>query len=46
MAEQGAYALIGRVNTGVFRGAHTADPLIVDALTERIGRAAGIRLFT
>lgn len=46
MAEQGAYALIGRVHTGVFRGVHSADPLLVDALTERIGRAAGIRLFT
>lgn len=45
VAEQGAYALIGRVETGIFRGAHTSDPLLVDALAERIGRAAGIRLF-
>jgi hypothetical protein len=45
LAEQGAYALIGRVESGVFRGAHTSDPLLVDALAERIGRAAGIRLF-
>lgn len=45
IAEQGAYALIGRVETGIFRGAHTSDPLLVDVLAERIGRAAGIRLF-
>jgi DNA-binding NarL/FixJ family response regulator len=45
VAEQGAYALIGHVETGIFRGAHTSDPLIVDTLADRIGRAAGIRLF-
>jgi DNA-binding NarL/FixJ family response regulator len=45
VAEQGSYALLGRVETGIFRGAHTSDPLLVDALAERIGRAAGIRLF-
>jgi hypothetical protein len=45
VAEQGSYALVGRIETGIFRGAHTSDPLLVDALAERIGRAAGIRLF-
>jgi hypothetical protein len=45
LAEHGAYAIIGRVMGSVFRGVHTADPLTVDALAERIGRTAGVRVF-
>ncbi len=46
LAEHGAYALIGRSEGGVVRGLHAADPLLADLLAERLGRAAGLRLFT
>jgi hypothetical protein len=46
LAEHGAYALVGRCEGGVVRGLHSADPLLADVLAERIGRAAGLRLFT
>jgi hypothetical protein len=28
------------------RGLHAADPLLADLLAERLGRAAGLRLFS
>jgi hypothetical protein len=46
LAEHGAYAVLGRNEKGVVRGLHTADPLLADTLAERLGRAAGLRLFT
>jgi hypothetical protein len=46
LAEHGAYALIGRSEAGMVRGLHAADPLLADVLAERLGRAAGLRLFT
>lgn len=46
LAEHGAYALIGRSEGGVVRGMHAADPLLADLLAERLGRAAGLRLFS
>lgn len=46
IAEHGAYALIGRADGGVLRGLHAADPLLADLLAERLGRAAGLRIFT
>lgn len=45
LAEHGAYALIARQSAGALTGVHTDDPLVVDLLTDRIGRAAGLRLF-
>ncbi len=45
VAEHGAYALIGRTRGGVVRGIHAADPLLADLLAERLGRAAGLRVF-
>jgi hypothetical protein len=46
LAEHGAYAVIGRCEKGIVRGLHAADPLLADTLAERLGRAAGLRLFT
>jgi hypothetical protein len=46
IAEHGSYALIGRTEGGVVRGLHAADPLLADLLAERLGRAAGLRLFS
>ncbi len=46
LAEHGTYALIGRTEGGMLRGLHAADPLLADLLAERLGRAAGLRLFT
>lgn len=46
LAEHGAYALLGRVERGVLRGLHAADPLLADLLAERLGRAAGLRIFS
>jgi ActR/RegA family two-component response regulator len=45
LAEHGAYALIGRSQGGMVRGIHAADPLLADFLAERLGRAAGLRVF-
>jgi ActR/RegA family two-component response regulator len=45
LAEHGAYALIGRHQGGVIRGIHAADPLLADFLADRLGRAAGLRVF-
>ena len=45
IAEHGAYALLGRSAGGMVRGLHAGDPLLADLLAERLGRAAGLRLF-
>jgi DNA-binding NarL/FixJ family response regulator len=45
IAEHGSYALIGRSRSNVLRGVHSADPLLADLLAERLGRAAGFRVF-
>lgn len=45
IAEHGAYALIGRTEDGIIRGVHAADPLFADLVAERLGRAAGLRIF-
>jgi ActR/RegA family two-component response regulator len=44
VAEHAAYALLGRVDRGVVRAVHTADPLFVDLVTQRLGDAVGMRL--
>jgi DNA-binding NarL/FixJ family response regulator/GGDEF domain-containing protein len=46
LAEHGAYAFLGRADGAVVRGLHAADPLLADMIAERLGRAAGLRLFT
>ncbi|MFT3773798.1 MAG: hypothetical protein QM820_51155 [Minicystis sp.] len=46
IAEHGSYAFIGRSEGGTVRGVHAADPLLADLLAERLGRAAGLRLFS
>jgi DNA-binding NarL/FixJ family response regulator/GGDEF domain-containing protein len=46
LAEHGAYVLLGRADGAVVRGLHAADPLLADVVAERLGRAAGLRLFT
>lgn len=45
IAEHACYALIGRNQGGLVKGLHAADPLLADALAERLGRAAGLRIF-
>jgi DNA-binding NarL/FixJ family response regulator len=45
IAEHGAYALVARNVGGVVKGIHAGDPLLADLLAERLGRAAGLRLF-
>lgn len=45
IAEHGCYAMIGRTHGGLVKGLHAADPLLADALAERLGRAAGLRIF-
>lgn len=45
IAEHGCYGLIGRSQAGTLRGVHAADPVLVDALADRMGRAAGVRVF-
>jgi len=44
VAEHGAYALLGRVDHGMFHGLHAADPLFADLLVQRLGDLAGLRL--
>ncbi len=44
VAEHGAYALLGRVDRGVMRAVHCADPLFVDLIIERLGATFGQRL--
>lgn len=45
IAEQGAYAILGRSEGHVVRAVHAADPVLVDLLVQRLGEAAGVRLF-
>jgi GGDEF domain-containing protein len=45
IAEQGAYALLGRSEGHVVRAVHAADPVLVDLLVQRLGEVAGVRLF-
>jgi CheY-like chemotaxis protein len=45
IAEHGAYALVARNDDGLLHGAHAADPLLADIVAERMGRAAGVRVF-
>lgn len=44
VAEHGAYALVGRVDRGVVRAIHAADPLLADLLAQRLGQASGTRV--
>lgn len=44
LAEHGSYALIGKSDGAMIRGCHAADPLFVDLVAERIGRAGGVRV--
>jgi hypothetical protein len=44
VAEHGAYALLGRVERGVVRAVHAADPLLADLLAQRMGEASGTRV--
>ncbi|MEO7331666.1 MAG: response regulator [Minicystis sp.] len=46
IAEHGAYAFIGRSRGGMIKGLHAADSLLADCLAERLGRAAGLRIFS
>jgi CheY-like chemotaxis protein len=45
IAEQGAYAILGRSEGHIVRAVHAADPVLVDLLVQRLGEAAGVRLF-
>jgi DNA-binding NarL/FixJ family response regulator/GGDEF domain-containing protein len=45
VAEQGAYALVGRSDRRVVRAVHAADPLLVDLLVQRLGEISGSRVF-
>jgi DNA-binding response OmpR family regulator/GGDEF domain-containing protein len=45
IAEHGTYSLVGRSERGVVRGLHLADPLFADLVIQRLGDAAGVRLF-
>jgi hypothetical protein len=45
VAEQGAYALVGRSDRRVVRAVHAADPLLVDLLVQRLGELSGSRVF-
>jgi hypothetical protein len=44
IAEHGAYSLIGRVDRGIVRAVHAADPMFADLLVQRLGEASGVRL--
>ncbi len=45
IAEHAAYTLIGRADGEVVRAVHSADPLFADFIVERLGEAAGTRLW-
>jgi len=45
IAEHGAYAFVARNDDGLLHGIHAADPLLADVLADRMGRAAGVRVF-
>ncbi|MCS6899080.1 MAG: response regulator [Myxococcales bacterium] len=42
IAEHGSYALLGRVDHGIFQGLHAADPLLADLLVQRLGELLGV----
>lgn len=44
LAEHGAFAMVGRSDGRIVRGCHAADPLFVDLVADRIGRAGGVRV--
>jgi ActR/RegA family two-component response regulator len=44
LSEHGAFAMVGKRDGGMIRGCHAADPLFVDLVAERIGRAGGVRV--
>jgi DNA-binding response OmpR family regulator len=44
VAEHGAYALLGRVEHGMFHGVHAADPLLADLVAQRLAELAGVRI--
>jgi hypothetical protein len=43
VAEQGAYALVGRSEGPRVRAVHAADPLLADLLIQRLSQASGAR---
>jgi GGDEF domain-containing protein len=45
IAEHGTYSLVGRSDRGMVRALHLADPLFADLVIQRLGDAAGVRLF-
>jgi DNA-binding response OmpR family regulator/GGDEF domain-containing protein len=45
IAEHGTYSLVGRTDRGIVRALHLADPLFADLAIQRLGDAAGVRLF-
>lgn len=45
VAEHGCYVLLGRSERGgVMRAIHSADPLLLDLVVQRLGEAVGLRL--
>ena len=43
-AEHGAFGLVARSDGATVRGYHAADPLFVDLVADRVGRAGGVRV--
>jgi ActR/RegA family two-component response regulator len=44
VAEQGTWAYCARVSASIVLAAHSADPLLVDVLADRLARASGVKL--
>lgn len=44
VAEHAAYVMLGRAERDIVRAVHSADPLFVDLVTQRLGDALGMRL--
>jgi ActR/RegA family two-component response regulator/GGDEF domain-containing protein len=44
IAEHACYVMLGRVDRSTMRAIHSADPLLADLVTQRLGEAAGVRL--
>jgi CheY-like chemotaxis protein len=44
-ADQAAYALLGRVDHGMFHGVHAADPLLADLAVNRLAEIAGVHFW-
>jgi GGDEF domain-containing protein len=44
VAEQGAYALLARIDRSHARVVHAADPLLADLIAQRLGQLANLRL--